>query len=200
VAKDKSSKGGGKGGGSAGGGATPAVASTVSEGGVAGMDRLNVQQRFAVDDYSGTAYADVNSVLRGKFSKDPKYADRVTAAMDATKLLNAAMSKGTLTKDATLYRGTGLDMLGGKAPAVGSILRDKAFLSTSRSEDVAAGAFFRGVMMKIEAPRGTRAVDVSHVSGGHEKEILLPRNTKLKVTSVSTSAFGQITINARVIR
>jgi hypothetical protein len=56
-----------------------------------------------------------------------------------------------------------------------------------------------GVMMRITAPRGTRAADVSHHTGGHEQEILLGRNTKLKVTGVSTSG-GRTVVDVSVVR
>jgi hypothetical protein len=54
-------------------------------------------------------------------------------------------------------------------------------------------------MMRITAPRGTRAADVSYTTGGNEKEILLGRNTKLKVTGVSTSG-GRTVVDVTVIR
>jgi hypothetical protein len=195
----RSARGGGGGGASTA--ATPPPAPATTGAGVAGMDRLSTAERFAVDDYSTTHYSDMNNVARGKFV-NPKYQAQIDAAKERIALVDAAIAKGTLARPATLYRGTNVDVLGGKLPAVGTTFSDKGFLSTSTSRGVAQSfqsASGGGVVLRIAAPRGARAVDVSHVSGGLEHEVLLPRNAKLRVTGVSASG-GQTTIDVKLVR
>jgi hypothetical protein len=181
--------GGKSGGGSGGGGgAAPAVNTTLTSGGVA-VGKLTSEERFAIDHYSGFGYLSINRSLRGEQASNAEIKEQVAQ-------LDAAISKGTLAAETTLYRGTAARFLGDLTP--GTVLKDKAFLSTSRSMK-AADYFGHDAMIRITAPRGIRAADVSHHAGGHEQEILLGRNTKLKVTGVSTSG-GRTVVDVRVIR
>jgi hypothetical protein len=196
LAKDKGSTKASGGGG--GGGSTVAVNTTVTPGGVA-TTPLTKDERSALDGYSGTYYREINETLRG----GSPWTDLSPAELRAEIAhLDASIRKGTLTAETTLYRGTSPAALGGGLPAVGTVMSDKAFLSTSRSSNIAdafANMSTGGVMMRITAPRGTRAADVSHHTGGHEQEILLGRNTKLKVTGVSTSG-GRTVVDVSVVR
>jgi hypothetical protein len=185
LGKDKSTLRGGAGGG---GGATLSVATAVTSGGVAGTE-LASGERHAIYDYSGFGYLSINRSLRGEVASDAEIRQQVAA-------LDKAIGKGTLTAETTLYRGTSMRFLGDVKP--GSVMSDPAFLSTARTA-AAADYFGSNAMIRITAPRGTRAADVSHHAGGHEKEILLGRGTKLRVTSVGTEG-GRTVINARVIR
>jgi hypothetical protein len=180
-------------GGGGGGGGTAAPATTTTEGGVV-VGELTPGEREAVDDYSGLGFRYVNGRSRGVViaggRRDMAAVDRQIAALDA------AVAKGKLAGTTTLYRGTDMKVLGDIE--VGSVFRDKGFLSTSRSQGEAR-SFDHGAMLKITAPKGTRAADVSHHTGGFEKEILLGRNTNLKVTSI-TSEGGRPVINVTVVR
>jgi hypothetical protein len=182
----RSAKGGG------GGGSTVAADMTTTTGGVA-TTPLTKEERSAVYEYSGAYYREINGTLRG----DNPWTDLTPAQLRAeTRRIDAAIAKGTLTAETTLYRGTSVHFLGDLTP--GTVLKDKAFLSASRSEDI-ANRFGMSAMLKITAPRGTKAVDVSHHAGGNEREILLGRNTKLKVTSVGSEG-GRTVINVTVVR
>lgn len=199
----------GRGGGASrkrgGGGAAAAVApesGPPTAAGVAGMDALTRDEKAAVDDYSTIHYSDINNVLRGRFA-NPRFQEQIDAAKGRIKALDAAIAKGSLARDAVLFRGTHIDAVGGKVPAVGTVFSDGGFLSTSPSRDSAAsfasGSAGMGALLRIAAPKGTRAIDVSHVAGGHEKEVLLNRGTKLKVTGVSQSG-GHTVIDVKVVR
>lgn len=185
-------------GGGGGGGSTVPVNTSVTSGGVA-TTPLTKDERSALDGYSGTYYREINETLRG----GSPWTDLTPAQLKAEIAhLDASINKGTLAAETTLYRGTSPAALGGGLPAVGSTLSDKGFLSTSRSEKI-AGAFANmstgGVMLKITAPRGTKASDVSHHTGGREQELLLGRNAKLRVTGVSTSG-GRTVVSVTVVR
>jgi hypothetical protein len=195
----KAARGGG-GGGGGGGTATPTAPAdtTTTTGGVA-TTPLTKDERSALDGYSGTYYREINETLRG----GSPWTDLSPAELKAEIAhLDASINKGTLAAETTLYRGTSPAALGGGIPAVGTTLSDKGFLSTSRSSNIAE-AFQNmstgGVMMRITAPRGTRAADVSYHTGGHEQELLLGRSTKLKVTGVSASG-GRTVVDVTVIR
>jgi hypothetical protein len=179
-------------GGGGGGGSTVAVNTTVTPGGVA-TTPLTKDERSAVYEYSGAYYREINGTLRG----ENPWTDLTPAQLKSeTAHIDAAIRKGTLTAETTLYRGTSVRFLGDLTP--GTVLSDKAFLSASRSRDVSL-SFGADAILRITAPRGTRAADVSHHAGGHEQEILLGRNTKLKVTGVSTHG-SRTVVDVTVIR
>ena len=187
------SNGGMRYGGSSGGGAATAtaraagVSGAVTAAGVAGMDRLTREERKAVDLYTESS-SRVNGVLRGRFTETSR---EPPTAEDRSRigLLDAAMAKGTLARDATLYRGTSLPAFGlTDAPKVGQVISDKAFQSTSTNQAESESFGGRGPMnLTIAAGRGTRAIDASYVAGGGEGEILLDRGTRYQVTSVRTT-------------
>jgi hypothetical protein len=194
----RGAKGGGGGGGGAAAPTAPADATTTT-GGVA-TTPLTKEERSALDGYSGAYFREINETLRGNTSV---WTDLTPAQLKAeTRQIDAAINKGTLTAETTLYRGTSFDALGGGIPAIGTTLSDKGFLSTSRSSSIAEAFVNMGsnkVMLKITAPRGTKGADVSHHVGGHEQEILLGRNTKLRVTGTSTSG-GRTIVEVSVVR
>jgi hypothetical protein len=87
-------------------------------------------------------------------------------------------------------------VVGGGVPAVGSTLSDRGFFSTSHKRSVAEVSFAGDMMITINAPRGARAVDVTHVAGGNEKEILFGRNVNMRVTSVrSVGGKTEVTVD-----
>jgi hypothetical protein len=195
----------GRGGGSSkaggGGGAATAAAPapTLTLGGVA-VGKLTAAEEDVIDDYSGMGYASINGQARGIVPFiNPRMAHlhpdpAKVAAQIAT--LDGAIAKGKLTVAKTLYRGTQLSVLGDLA--VGTVFRDSGFLSTSRSKSV-TNNFGHGALLRIKAPKGTRASDVTHHSGGHEQEILLGRNTGLRITKV-TQEGGRTVIDVTVVK
>lgn len=142
---------------------------------------LTDEQISAVTYYCGPGYRPINDVLRRRAK-----ATRTTTA--AVHNIDAAIATEALAEDRILYRGigkVGADELRAIGIAVGDVLRDPAFLSTS-VDPVQAGIFADtppgGLRMRILAPAGSIALDVSPYSPfPDEHEYLLPRNTGLRI-------------------
>jgi hypothetical protein len=161
----RGASGGGGGGGGGGGAAAPTapVAATTTPGGVA-TTPLTKEERSAVYEYSGAYYREINGTLRG----ENPWTDLTPAQLKSeTAHIDAAIRKGTLTAETTLYRGTSMRFLGDVTP--GTVLSDKAFFSASRSQDVAS-SFGHDAMIRVTAPRGTKAADVSHHAARSQRQ------------------------------
>jgi hypothetical protein len=102
------------------------------------------------------------------------------------------MSRASLPEPMVVHRGIGgnglkeILKLGMKK---GSIIPDPGFLSTSKSSGV--GKSFQNssdnIMLEIRLPKGARAVDLGKLSDNPgEQEVLLDRNSKLKVVSFNS--------------
>jgi hypothetical protein len=162
-------------------------------GGVVGMSSLTAEEKRVIDGYSDVDYKRINSVARGTFAGNPAV---VPDAQAKAAILDAAIAKASLAADTILYRGARLSDFGGGVPAVGSTLSDRGFFSTSHKRSVAEVSFAGDMMITINAPRGARAVDVTHVAGGNEKEILFGRNVNMRVTSVrSVGGKTEVTVD-----
>lgn len=145
-----------------------------------GKGALTKREASAVSSYSGDDFLRVNTALRGGDESDPLVTD-----------LDSAISKSSLMSGATLYRGLTKEAAkaifpDGKIDAGGEV-SDKAFLSTSESEEVVRNSFgLGGVMLKIEVSGSPKGLPISEGSRNEiEKEVLLPRNAKMKVLGVT---------------
>lgn len=145
-------------------------------------------------DYS---YGYVNGFLRT--GTMPKSGNMDEATMkSAVKDLDSAISKSTLGKDTTVYRGTSLAEYGLKAADMkpGVVLKDKAYTSTTTDLDVATGGYSSrdSVTLKMTVPKDAPALDMAEERDGKalgeitsEAEVLLPRGMSFKVKSVTGS-------------
>lgn len=87
-----------------------------------------------------------------------------------------------LTAERVVYRGTGT---GRAAFAPGDVISDKTFTSMSESENVARG--FKGQLMRVRLPVGTRAFALPQDPDSRyneELEWLVPRGTQIEAESV----------------
>lgn len=115
------------------------------------------------------------------------------------------------SKKMTLYRGVNImwgnnDTYSYEYAEVGDILADKGFLSTSKSQKEALEFTAYGeepTILKINVPKGTKILDINQAykkysknTNVHEKEqeVVLPRDSKLKVTKVEEDVEGYIKI------
>lgn len=143
-----------------------------------GSAKLNATERSQVSSYTGDAFLDLNKKLRSGDAGGKLVSD-----------LDGAVSKGRIPEGTKLYRGMSREaakqLFGGQINR-GDEIEDKAFLSTSSDPSVVSTSYgFGGVMMEITTGSDQRGIDVSEMSRNpNEKEFLLPRNTKLKVTGV----------------
>lgn len=120
--------------------------------------------------YFGEAHGDINSALRNKtpFNKD------------AIATLDKVMSRDTLQKEVTVYRGI-RDYNGTVRKQIESgTYRDGGYLSTTTAQKTAvnfSGGGRKGsVLMKLTLPAGTKCADLRKDS---EAEIALPRDFDL---------------------
>jgi hypothetical protein len=146
------------------------------------------EDKKALMAYMLSGHQAINGQLRGE---PQKYAKTSKETVDARIAALDRMARGgKLVREQTLFRGTDLQYLGDVK--VGTVYRDKGFMSTSRSEKVTES--FRGnAVIRIRATKGTRVIDVGHHTGVHdEQEMILSRNAGLRVTKVTKS--GVMTI------
>lgn len=153
----------------------------------------------AVFEYTTSRYQTINKNLRNEKSltkKDTKLVNDLDSAID-----NSSIPSGTV-----LYRGTSPEALGIKTninkmtsadvkSLVGTTFTDKAYMSTSKSKAAASNFSGRGdysgkVNFIITTKGNKKGLDVGSNSnfGKKEKEVILPRNTKLKITKASRTA------------
>lgn len=149
----------------------------------------------AIKYYTGLGYLRINGQLRGEFQTDRRLDD-------AIKSLDSVLNKSTMNADTVVFRGFPKwysDFLRQGGIAVGSVLYDDAFLSTSMSMEVSKSfaEWPDGLMVKITVRKGSQAMDLSPYSTKpDEKEILLPRGTGLRI--VGYDAHTQV-LEAEVI-
>ena len=134
----------------------------------------------AIQAYTGTGFIEINSSLRR--GAMPREQAKAVAVLDA--------HMGRTPNDVTeVYRGVP------KLPCEmkpGATFQDKAFVSTSTNVAIAKGFLpisqRTGVLIRITNPRAAKGMDLRKVGDREnrkEKEILLARNTRFRVISVS---------------
>jgi hypothetical protein len=156
---------------------------------------LSNEQKTSVTTYTGSDYSKINRGLRSD-NPSPEY-EAVTAHMDN------AINQSELPENTVLYRGMYVDDKLAKKIKPGKTITDKAYWSTSLSHPVADGFTneANGAVMRIKAPKGQRGLAVESISNfPQEKEILLPRNTKYKITSVFQDPdTGKMFVDAEIV-
>lgn len=126
---------------------------------------LNESQRSAVKRYTGSAYREINSALRGSRS----------AGAVSTNLSSAMRA---MDHEFTVFRGTNISM---SEFTQGGLWQDKGFMSTA----ITPGASWSGVKFEIVIPKGVKGAYVDPVSSHQgEKEFIIDKNTKFRVIEV----------------
>lgn len=139
---------------------------------------------WRVSNYANTMYAHVNhylntgEVLR-KYDYDEARVKTEIAALDRT------MAQNKLPRNISVYRGIGetqAESLTSLKP--GTTIKYKSYMSTSDSM-VQASQFVKynepKTLMKINAPKGTKAISMKHHTAmPEEREILINRGQNLK--------------------
>jgi hypothetical protein len=158
--------------------------------------------RAVIGSYLGTSGLDINKSLRGDSSIELTAAQR-----DAIDGLEAAFAKNIVDQQFDTFRGLSTRSLFGDlegdeldeamADLVGSTMSDSGFMSTSLSAFRASGFSKKAkvgeapkdrptVIMRIKVPAGRSAI---YIGPGmtilQEDEVILPRDTNLKVNGVT---------------
>jgi hypothetical protein len=163
---------------------------------------VTAQEAKALADYVGPEYAFINAYSRNASGPDKDYYE------SKAKLVDSLIAKQPgLKGEEIVYRGLNPPKDLANQLVKGAIIEDKGFMSTTIDRDVAKN--FGSTTLTIRVPKGAKAVMVQkYVSGTtavNEREMLLPRGTKLKITNVhqvSGGLFGmgkKLSIEARVI-
>jgi len=173
---------------------------TRETGSVAQGSLLSPAQFDSVSEYAGQGYRKINSMLRGDGSLDPKTKAHI-ANIDAAiarnvigkgKFYNQSVAAG---RDPILYRGTKASAFNVELDDIkpGRVLQNHGFVSTTRSKSMAAdfldntrGAEKNKFVMHITTTRKSRGVSVrgDAAASGNEREVILARKSKFKVTRV----------------
>lgn len=119
----------------------------------------------------------------------------------AVQNIDSAVSKVTLPKDTLLYRATNLQEYGihKKDLTEGLVLKDKSVSSTSLLRSVADTYKSRdGVILEIKNAKELPALPMlsSDLAAITESEVLLPRNTRLKILKVITGEGNPVRVVA----
>jgi hypothetical protein len=204
--------------GSAGGGA--ATAARKASGGAkakaaaaagetfTGHERVAGRQFEAVRRYQEEgSHHDINATLRQQ-----KAAMMHDLHREDVAHLDAAIDASRINRDTTVYRGF---MMEHRPPSpsdlVGMAPVDPAFYSTSTSRVVSEGfaGFGKGILMRIKVPAGTKGLNVGKIDTGSsfsdkgatpEHEVLMARNTKVRITSVRATKKGLWVANAEIVK
>ncbi len=158
----------------------------------------------------GTSFVKINNTLRGRALKNPLGAADAQYVKDVTGLLDRAFTRQTTQAPLTTYRFTGDGPY--MQPGADGILTDKGFVSTARVPAAQFGGPGK-VLVVYNIPAGQPAInmegvlklsgDAAQFEGRMAKpgapgetvfgrdEVLLPRDTKVKVRSVYVDPSGQ---------
>jgi preprotein translocase subunit YajC len=145
--------------------------------------KLQPTHTKAISNYTGSWYVELNRALRdGVKAEQIKYCDR----------LDAALAMGTLDRPAVMWRSGSSKF--DKSTPVGMEFTDAGFGSCSIDEGTAFGWGNSGkVLFEIRALPGTRGAYVETVSyHKHEKEFVLPRNTRYRVAAIRTESLRTV--------
>lgn len=160
-------------------------------------ENLSPAEYSAVRDYTGTAYVNINAVLRGLES------DFNTGNHERASLIHSALSRSSIPQSCTVYRGASLSSLGNYASAtdselIGNIISDNGFMSTSLDS---GDAFGGEVRYEISVPEGANGAYVGYLSCAehYESEVLFDCGQMLQITDVRRDRFGRRTIVARML-
>lgn len=172
---------------------TPSKGDTVPEVGAKGSttktklkSELSTGERQMVSTYTGASYYSINKGLR---NPPPGFGKEITDPLDN------ALKKSVLAKDTTLLRGMSLTPDQVKQFKPGKAFIDKGYVSTTTSakvmESFSHGTGTSAVHLQITAKAGKNALDVKPFSQHKgEAEVLLPRGSKFKITSVKEPGPG----------
>ncbi|NEB01433.1 putative T7SS-secreted protein [Streptomyces sp. SID13726] len=164
-------------------------------------DNLPVDQREALQRYTGNEYQRVNGYLR---DVDNGYYDTPEVRRQVEHL-DKALAGNPVPEDVVVRRGTGLEHylkeLDISAPSdmVGKVVRDEAYMSTSLGDAVFGN---KEAVLHLRVPEGTPGLWMEKVSryGDAERELLLGRGNEFTITQAFKDAGGKWQIYGKIHR
>lgn len=170
-----------------------------NSGGVMKQSSLDAAAREQLDYYSGYGYKNTNSYLRTGNIPVQSRVDVKGVIADIDRAM--ASPSARLSEPITVTRASSLSAFpGGPQAAVGTVIQDQAYLSTSLSSKALGSFTDTAAIMKIDIPAGVRGVYMDGSQFVAEREFLLDRATKLAVDSaVFDERSGRWLIHATVV-
>lgn len=153
-------------------------------------DDLSEPQQQALTTYQTSGYKAMNGYARTGNPMEHLWNEGIGSKEELQKhvdtLDNLVKTVPPLAQDTTLYRGVSGKLSSElRSLQPGDSFTDKGFSSTSYDQDVAKQFGIWGLVVVINAPKGTKALDIDKLfDEPSESEVLLPRNTKFTVDSV----------------
>lgn len=161
------------------------------------FDKLDFSERKALLDYISDGFKMVNKVLRGQ-NVDYISENQKEMVHEEIHNLQQALSKCSLSDEATLYRGISSPtvVLGSnwkdksieelQNQFIGTHYQDFGFESTSTSRDIAErfANTIEGTVLIIHAPRGTKAIEIGNRGADQENEVLLQNGMSFKIVNI----------------
>ena len=152
------------------------------------------KEKNGVVTYTGEAYRDMNSYLRG-INSSTNYEDEIKAAI-------SGLSKASIPKDTIARRGSsfnslkrllnadaGSEIIANQEKYIGMVIQDKGFMSAS--PDPHGGFTGENIEYVIKVPKGANAMYVDSISKHRgEKELLLNAGTKFIVEDFELNSSG----------
>lgn len=161
----------------------PKLAKTLLNNAMKWMKSISDDERNAVKEYTGNAYAVINPCLRNNAGCDEPHGS--IPVKDYATTAKAALKTSKLPVALTVYRA--MDNVYKKQLAVGKIILDKGFASTTLKRGVSYGlGEANDLRLEINLPKGARAQFLDGLSSSsHELEVLLAPGSKLKVEKIT---------------
>lgn len=146
-------------------------------------NKLDINQKNALDEYTMGGYQDVNDYLNKKFEGFDNIDNMITDIDDS-------MEKFNLQNDLIVYRGT--DSKYYSKYKINDVFESNMYFSTSVNYEKANKFYLNNIgegkdalMLEIRAPKGTKSIYVGDNSSYEpEDELLLSRGLKYKVIEV----------------
>ncbi len=159
--------------------------------------KLSDNERNVVSEYQSSGIYDPMNIylrtgkLKSSFSNDLQD-DLFAGGLTEESLpwlkqeiddLDKSISLSLAPSECTVFRGVDNDVM--KNVKIGDVYIDKGFMSTSFNLSVSRDfAGEQGSLLKIRIKHGTKALYADPISDLDQKEVILARNSKLKVTAI----------------
>lgn len=160
-------------------------------------ESLSKESKAAIHSYTGTAYSNINAVLRG-IEKQFDLGNRECAIN-----IHQALSGASLPADCTVYRGVSSKALGmlrmlPDSVLVGKTFTDHGFMSTSLDRNSAFGG---DMLLEVDVPKGAHGAYVGDISsaGHYESEVLFDAGQQMRITGVRRDENGRRIVSVRIM-
>ena len=158
---------------------------------------LSVKEADAIKDYTGMAYVNINSVLRGI---DSSFSN---GNYERAVLIHKSLSRCRIPQPCIVYRGASTAALGkmrnlSDEQLIGKIISDDGFMSTSLN---CGDAFGGDIKLEISVPAGAHGAYVGYLSqcGHNESEVLFDMGQMMRITKIRRDMFGNRIICANLL-